>query len=77
MRGGIRIRRTHEVCRAHVLAAGHLCEPGKPLTFRGVNVYRVTASGTFDLPSWRGTGGLACSLDVIHGVVTSSRGELY
>lgn len=54
-----------------------VCEPGKPLTLGGVNVYRVTASGTFDLPSWRGTGGLAYSLDALNGVVTSSRGELY
>lgn len=57
--------------------APEVCDPGKPLTLRGVNVYRVNASGTFDLPSWRGTGGLAYSLDVVNGVVTSSRGELY
>ncbi|MDQ3069649.1 MAG: cyanophycinase [Acidobacteriota bacterium] len=57
--------------------APDVCEPGKPLTMRGIEVYRITASGTFDLPAWRGTGGLAYSLDVVNGVVTSSRGDLY
>lgn len=57
--------------------APEVCEAGKPLTLRGVNVYRVDASGGFDLPSWRGTGGLAYSLDAVNGVVTSSRGDLY
>jgi hypothetical protein len=41
------------------------------------NVYRIDASGAFDLPAWRGTGGLAYSLDAVNGVITSSRGELY
>lgn len=54
-----------------------VCEAGKPLTLGGVNVYRITATGTFDLRAWRGTGGLAYSLDVKDGVVSSSRGELY
>ena len=54
-----------------------VCAAGKPLTLRGVNVYRIDASGTFDLRAWRGTGGLAYSLDVINGVVSSTRGELY
>lgn len=57
--------------------APDVCEAGKPLTLRGVNVYRINASGTFDLPAWRGSGGLAYSLDAVNGVVTSSRGELY
>ena len=54
-----------------------VCAAGKPLTLRGVNVYRIDASGSFDLRAWRGTGGLAYSLDVINGVVASNRGELY
>lgn len=58
-------------------AGPDVCDAGKPLTLRGVNVYRMDASGTFDLPAWRGTGGLAYSLDTVNGVVTSSRGELY
>ncbi|HEX6324779.1 MAG TPA: cyanophycinase [Vicinamibacterales bacterium] len=53
------------------------CEPGKPLTLRGVDVYRIDSTGSFDLAAWRGTGGLAYSLDAVDGVVTSSRGELY
>ena len=60
--------------------APEVCAPGKPLTLRNVNVYRIAATSgpvLFDLPRWRGTGGLAYSLDVVDGVVTSSRGELY
>jgi hypothetical protein len=57
-----------------------VCAPGKPLTLRNVNVYRIAATSgpaLFELPRWRGTGGLAYSLDVVDGVVTSSRGEVY
>jgi cyanophycinase len=54
-------------------------EAGKPLTLRGVGAYRIAATdpATFDLRTWRGTGGLAYSLDVVNGVITSSRGDLY
>lgn len=57
-----------------------VCEPGQPLTLRGVDVYRIaatTAGAAFDVPAWTGTGGLAYSLDVVGGIVTSSRGDLY
>ena len=61
-------------------AAAAVCEPDKPLTLRDVRVYRIAATSgpaSFDVPRWRGTGGLAYSLDVVNGVVTSSRGDLY
>lgn len=34
-----------------------VCEPGKPLTFTGVEVYEVDSKGSFDLKSWTGTNG--------------------
>ncbi len=52
-------------------------EAGKPLTMRAIDVYRADASTTFDLPAWRGEGGLAYRLDVVEGVITSTRGKLY
>jgi cyanophycinase len=54
-----------------------VCQPGQPLTFRGVEVYRIGPGASFDLPRWRGTGGLAYTLSVEAGVLTSSRGEIY
>jgi cyanophycinase len=56
-----------------------VCEPGKPLTLAGIQVYRITSSGRFDVKNWRGEGGLAYRLDVDAGVVRSSQtgGSLY
>jgi cyanophycinase len=54
-----------------------VCQPGEPLTLSGIQVYRVPAGGTFNIKSWKGEGGVAYTLDVVKGVVTSSRGEIY
>lgn len=53
------------------------CEPGVPLTLRNVEIYRIGPGGAFDLATWTGTGGIAYSLDVKEGVLSSSRGEIY
>jgi hypothetical protein len=50
-----------------------VCRPGTPLTFGGVAVYRVRAKGSFDLKSWRGTGGDAYTLAVENGVIRSTQ----
>ena len=57
--------------KADVVAAG------KPLTMRAIEVYRGDSNTTFDLPAWKGESGLAYRLDVIEGVITSTRGALY
>ena len=54
-----------------------ICEPGIPLTFRNVGVYRIGPGNSFDLPRWRGTGGIAYTLTVEAGALSSSRGEIY
>lgn len=54
-----------------------LCEPGLPLTFRNVDVYRIGPGNSFDLNRWRGTGGIAYKLNVEAGVLSSSRGAIY
>lgn len=54
-----------------------LCEPGLPLTYRNVAVYRIGPGNSFDLGRWRGTGGIAYTLTAEAGVLTSSRGEIY
>lgn len=55
--------------------APELCERDTPLTFRDVAVYRVPAGGSFELNSWTGTGGIAYSLSVERGRITSSLKE--
>jgi cyanophycinase-like exopeptidase len=53
------------------------CEPGKPLTFRDVEVYRVRVGSRFNLETWRGEDGLAYALSVVDGRLVSSRGGAY
>jgi cyanophycinase len=54
-----------------------LCEPGLPLTYRNVAVYRIRPGNSFDLSRWRGAGGIAYTLTVEAGVLSSSRGDIY
>jgi cyanophycinase len=54
-----------------------LCEPGLPLTYRNVAVYRIQPGNSFDLSRWRGAGGISYTLTVEAGVLTSSRGAIY
>ena len=54
-----------------------VCEPKTPLTFRNVAVYRIGPGGRFDIPKWRGVGGIAYTLGAEAGVLTSSRGDVY
>jgi cyanophycinase len=54
------------------------CEPGKPLTSGGVDVYRLAPGvGRFNLESWTGSGGIAYELRVQAGKLRSPRGEIY
>jgi cyanophycinase-like exopeptidase len=54
-----------------------VCQPGVPLTYRDVSIYRIGPGGTFDLNRWRGTGGIAYTLSAEAGVLVSSRGDIY
>jgi cyanophycinase-like exopeptidase len=54
-----------------------VCQPGVPLTFRNVEVYRIGPGNSFDISRWRGQGGIAYTLTAEAGVLTSSRGEVY
>ncbi|HWC95959.1 MAG TPA: cyanophycinase [Candidatus Sulfopaludibacter sp.] len=56
-----------------------VCEAGKPLSMAGIDVYRVTSAGHFDVKTWRGDGGTAYRLSVDAGVVHSTQagGALY
>lgn len=53
------------------------CEPRTPLTFREVAVYRIGPGGSFNVNSWSGREGLAYTLNVDRGVLSSTRGDVY
>jgi cyanophycinase len=52
-----------------------VCEPKTPLTYLGISVYKITATGTFNLASWEGGGGVAYSLSAVDGVLTSTQAD--
>jgi len=53
------------------------CQPGQPLTFRNVDVYRLGPGGKFDLGTWTGTGGVPYRLSAEDGRLQSSRDSIY
>lgn len=53
------------------------CLSGTPLTYRNIPTYKVTSSGTFDLVTWRGTGGTSYTLSAVAGALSSSNGNIY
>ncbi|WP_119155296.1 cyanophycinase [Caldimonas tepidiphila] len=55
--------------------APQVCELGKPLTFRNVQVERLSAGGSFDLRTWAGSDGATAGYDVSAeaGVLTSGQ----
>jgi cyanophycinase len=54
-----------------------VCQPKTPLTYRNISVYRIGPGGHFDIPRWRGTGGIAYTLSAESGLLVSSRGDVY
>lgn len=52
-------------------AAG-VCQAKKPLTYAGINVYRIKAGGTFNLGNWAGAGGAAYAVSAKAGVLSST-----
>jgi cyanophycinase len=60
--------------------APEVCQKNTPLTFRDVEVFRLSGAGsTFDLATWTGTSGLAYSLSAVEGALISTQkgGEIY
>jgi cyanophycinase len=50
-----------------------------PMTYLNIGVYKVPQGGTFNFSTWTGTGGVAYTLNVNNGLVTSTQagGEIY
>ena len=59
--------------------APQICQPGVPLTYQNIAVYRITAGGSFSLPTWRGKGGTAYTVSANAGVLSSTQanGSIY
>ncbi len=53
--------------------APEVCAPGKPLTFRNIEVYRAGTGASFDLSRWKGEGGESYVLNVVDGNVTTTQ----
>jgi cyanophycinase len=52
-----------------------VCRPSTPLTYTGVDVYRVSPGDTFDLGRWVGRGGLSYKVSATAGVLSSTLGD--
>jgi cyanophycinase len=59
--------------------APQACQPGTPLTYQNIAVYRITTSGTFNLSMWKGKGGTAYTVSANAGVLSSTQpnGSIY
>ena len=53
--------------------APQVCQPKTPLTYDNVSVYRIDASGSFDLMRWTGRGGVAYTVSADAGVLSSTQ----
>jgi cyanophycinase len=54
-----------------------LCTAKKPLTYKNIGVYRIDASGSFNLDTWTGNGGAAYTVSAVAGVLGSTQaGEI-
>ena len=50
-----------------------ICQPGVPLTYENISVYRINAGGTFNVVNWTGTGGTSYFVSTIAGVLSSTQ----
>jgi cyanophycinase len=53
--------------------APQVCQPGTPLTYQNIAVYRINASGSFNLGKWSGRGGTAYAVSANAGVLSSTQ----
>jgi cyanophycinase len=53
--------------------APQVCQPNTPLTYTGISVYRIDASGSFDLGHWVGRNGTSYTVSATAGVLSSTQ----
>ena len=56
-----------------------VCQAKTPLTYQNIGVYRIDATGSFNLPTWKGTGGVTYTVSANAGALSStqSTGAIY
>ncbi len=52
-----------------------VCASRTPLTYKNIDVYRISAGGSFDMGLWIGVGGSGYTVSADHGVMTSTQGN--
>jgi cyanophycinase-like exopeptidase len=59
--------------------APQTCQSGVPLTYQNISVYRIDATGSFDLTHWTGKSGTAYAVSANTGVLSSTQagGSIY
>jgi cyanophycinase len=53
--------------------APQVCQAGTPLTYDNIGIYRIDASGSFNVSRWSGNGGTAYTVSADAGVVSSTQ----
>lgn len=56
-----------------------VCQPGVPLTYQDISVYRINSEGHFNVLNWRGNGGTTYAVSANAGVLSSTQpgGAIY
>jgi cyanophycinase len=54
-----------------------VCQPGMPLTFSDIQVYKIDHKASFTLKDWSGSGGTWYVLSAVSGKLQSSNGSVY
>jgi cyanophycinase len=56
-----------------------ICQANTPLTYQNIGVYRITSAGSFNLSTWKGTGGVTYAVSANAGVLSSTQagGSIY
>lgn len=59
--------------------APQACQSGMPLTYQNIAVYRIKSTGSFNLSTWNGTGGVSYDVSANAGVLSSTQsgGSIY
>ena len=59
--------------------APQVCVAGTPLTYQNIAVYRISSTGSFNLSTWQGTGGISYDVSANAGVLSSTQsgGSIY
>jgi len=56
-----------------------VCQSKTPLTYQNIDVYRIDASGSFNLSTWKGSGGVSYTVSANTGALSSTQsgGSIY